>query len=180
MLKQYEEELQKLSERMKKAEEFSKVVPLYAEQIIKQKLTGEERWHTYGDSHKKLYFPWGINRGFYRSGSDRYVSNYRGKHECYLWSTYINTISLYDSHEKYGLDKIPEAIDIFFFDKLNSTFYCTDKQIEPLLEDLNTWYLQAKQKHAEDSLQDRLNKAEAEAKEIAKKIAQLKGEQNDG
>lgn len=60
-----------------------------------------------------------------------------------MWNIYINTVSLYASHKKYGLEDIKNKTPVVFYDDLNSTFYCTDEQVGGLLEALNEWYLYA-------------------------------------
>lgn len=150
MIKQYENEIKELKEKMILAEKFAKVVPIFSENILDNKLSGNEQWHKFGDFYKKVYFPWGVNRGLYKSGTNRNVTNYDGgEYNEYLFNVYINTLSMYDSHNKHDLEKICDSVDVFFYDKCNSTFYVTDENIESLLDELCEWYEKAREKQAE-------------------------------
>lgn len=114
-------------------------------------------------AHIAMAFPWGIGRGLFSQGSRREILNYRKKYHGYLFCLYINTLTLYDRHDKYGLPNIIKA-DYFFFDALNTTFYATDEQIEPLLDDLHEWYLSAMGSAKRDNAKERLEKLTNEIK----------------
>jgi uncharacterized protein YlbG (UPF0298 family) len=45
---------------------------------------------------------------------------------------------------------------------MNSHFYCTDENIEKLLEALNEWKIKAVEQNAKDTLQDKIKKAQEE------------------
>lgn len=163
----YERELDSLRARMLKAMAFAEKVPLFKDHILVNKIAGEEAWTQFGTSYKKIPLRWGINRGLYSSCSRRTVTNYAGDYSEYLWNIYINTITLFDVHEEFGLEEVIADLDLFFYDRFNTTFYATDEQIEPLLEALNDWYIAAAGKLAEyhkqkelESLKRRLAKLE--------------------
>lgn len=144
MREEYQRELEKLKDRMIKAEVFAKKVPIFKNLILDEKISGEEDYLRFDTHYKSIPLGWGINRGLYKRESTRKVTNYdkNDNYNGYLWVIYINTLTLYDNHNKFGLYKATEPLNLFFFDKINSTFYATDEQIEPLLETLNTWYLE--------------------------------------
>jgi len=145
MRKEYLDELAELKLKMEKAELFAEKLPFLSETILRGKITGEEEWLKLADKYKKIYLKWGLNRGYFRSGSRRYVMNYPKDKEYNLplFSVYINTITLFDTHQEFGLYDYLKGVDIFFSDVLNSTFYVTDDNIEAFLEALNTWYCDA-------------------------------------
>lgn len=53
-------------------------------------------------------------------------------------------------------------VDIFFADKLNTTFYVTDENIESFLEALNTWVIAAYEELKTLRLNEQKIKLEAE------------------
>lgn len=174
MRKEYEDELNALKEKMTKAEAFAARVPVLADTILKGKITGEEDHIRLGDHYKKIPLSWGICRSFYRNGGPRYVMNAPKDWEYsrHLFSVYINTINLFDVHQEFGLYDYIKPVDIFFADELNTKFYVTDENIEPLLEALNTWYCDACEKLKAHRLQEEQAKLEKRLEEIKqKKIA---------
>ena len=137
MREEYIKELAELKERMEGAEAFGERLPIFEEAIIKNKYDGTEDWIRFDDHYKGMPFPWGINRGRYKSDSRRTITNYRVEdYDTHLFNIYINPLALYDSHNKHGLRDILNKVDVFFFDTLNTTFYATDDQITPLLDEL--------------------------------------------
>lgn len=167
MIEVYKEELKVLKYKMQKAEKFSKKLPIFSETILDRKLSGDEPWIQFGDGYKNLHCNWGINRGLFESGTNREVTNYSGKpYKEYLFCVYINTLTLYNSHEKFGLEKIQEGIPLFFYDIWNSTFYATDSQIEALLDALCAWYDNTKKQVIEHNKQEQI-------KELQKKLDKL-------
>lgn len=136
--KAYLVELKELKEKMIKAEAWAKKMPLFSENILEKKITGEENFLTYTKQFRDVYFQWGVNRNYY--DDRRTITNYRGIVSGHFWECYINTYNLFDEHIDNGLSDIENEIPLFFFDSMNSTFYATDKQIEKLLETLNEWY----------------------------------------
>ena len=145
MNKEYTKELAKLKKRMMKAESFAKKIPVFKELILQDKITGEEDWNKFGERYKGLHLNWGINRGHYCSETNRTVNNFNKEYDCFLWSIYINTLTLYGEHEKFDLNEIMNNLDLFHYDQMNTIIYATDDQIEPLLEALLKWYLNAKE-----------------------------------
>lgn len=136
--KAYLVELKELKEKMIKAEAWAKKMPLFSENILEKKITGEENFLTYTNQFRDVYFQWGVNRSYY--DDRRTITNYRGIVSGHFWECYINTYNLFDEHIDNGLSNIEYEIPIFFFDSMNSTFYATDEQIENLLIALNEWY----------------------------------------
>lgn len=173
MRKEYVEELKQLEKRMKEAEEFAKKLPFFSEKILNQKLTGNEEWINFGSRYKDIYFNWNINRGLYVSGSRRYVSNYKGKsYSKHLFNIYINTYSMFN-HHAIRVDEVADKCNVFFYDKLNSTFYATDEQIMPLLEELNTWYIGAKKENIKLMAETKRKDAEKKLKEAQELLENL-------
>jgi len=166
----YTKELEDLKEKMLKAEAFAKKLPIFADIILREKLTEDNNNMKFGYKYKDLHLAWGINRNIYASGSNIQPTNYKGKEfRGKLFCIYINTLSIYDSHEKFGLNEVKDSTDVFHYDQSNSTFYVTDEQIEGLLETLVTW-----KKKAITEL-ELFNKA-AKIKELSEQLEKLKGE----
>lgn len=166
MRKEYVQELADLKTKMQKAEKFAEKLPIFADLILAGKITGEEDYLKLGSRYKQIYLNWGITRGFYKKGTSREIMNYRGDdYHGYFFSIYINTCSLFDGHNNFGLYDMMKDADIFFIDYSNSTFYVTDENIESFLEALNTWYIQAAEENKKLRALERLEKAQ---KEVAK------------
>ena len=143
LIKEYEDEIERTKEIMLKAQTFAEKLPVFSKQIIEGKITGESYWIDFGKSYKKLYLGWGIKRGYYKNGGDRQITNCRARYDGFYFSIYVNCYSLFDVHQDFGLVEATKKLDVFFFDYMNSTFYVTDENIEPLLETLNEWCIQA-------------------------------------
>ncbi len=172
MRKEYEDELNALKEKMDKAEAFAARVPVLSDTILNSKITGEEDHIKIGDRYKKIRLSWGICRSFYRNGGPRYVMNLPKDREysLHLFSIYINTIDLFDTHQEFDLYEYVKPVDLFFADKLNTTFYVTDEHIEPLLDALNTWYCDAAEKLKRHRLQEQEEKLKRQLEETQKQL----------
>lgn len=175
MRKEYEDELKALKEKMQKAENHAKNVPMFAEKILKEKITGEENWLKYIDSYKHVRTFNGVSRGFFQTDTPRRMTNNEEYHEGYFWTTYINTLCEYNSHANYGLEKIHKNIPVYYYDRLNATFYCTDEQIEGLLEALEEWKVNAVEQAKRDRIDEDIREAEEEIKKANEKLSKLKG-----
>lgn len=141
MIEEYKKELEDLEKQMINAEKFAEKLPIFSSDILCGKLQSDANYIKLGSTYKTVYFGWGIKRGLYKTGTNRTVTNYKNdNYEEFLFNIYINTLSMYDSHENLGLDEICKNTPVFFYDCLNSTFYATDDQIVDLLEALVTWY----------------------------------------
>lgn len=168
LIKQYGDELGALKSNMLMAQSFASRLRVFAEHIIEYKVTGEEHWHCFGKSYKNIYLQWGINRGYFKSGTSRYITNYEGEHSGFYFQIYVNCYAIFDEHQEFGLYEVTKGLDIFFIDRMNSTFYVTDENIEPLLETLNTWCIDAFEKLKVYRAQERIARLE---KELAKSKA---------
>lgn len=168
MIKQYEDELKALKIKMAGAEKFAEKIPCFRDFIIKNKIDGTEDFQKFASYYKEIPFGWGLSRARYISGTPRSISNYRDKHDKYLFNIYINTYSLFYEHEDFGLDRVLEESTVFFFDKYNTTFYVEDEHIEGFLEALNKWYVEAVEKLKQ-------YRANEEIRELEEKLARLKG-----
>lgn len=169
MLEQYEKELKELKEKMLRAETFAEKVPCFRDFILKNKITGTEDFVCFATYYKKVSFAWGLHRSRYISGTSRNITNYQRKHDKYLFSVYINPLTLFGEHEYFGLEKVLEESTVFFFDRLNTTFYVEDEHIEGFLEALNNWYISA----VEELKQYRVDK---EIEELKNRLSKLTGE----
>lgn len=143
MIQRYEDELKELKKKMLGAEKFAEKVPLFRQFILDNKIDGTEGCVKFASSYKRIYFHWGLHRARFKSGTCRTITSYKGEYDKHLFMVYINTLSLYDSHEKFGLEKVLEKSTVFFFDELNTTFYVEDEHIDGFLEALNDWYIEA-------------------------------------
>lgn len=166
------EKLGLMKSNMEKAEKFAKRCPIFAKKILKEILTGEETCVKYADSYKKVVTFDGIKRCRFISNTTRRIMNYEEKHDVYLFTVYINVLGEYKSLSLYGLDEIHEKTPVFFYDKLNRTFYCTDEQIGDLLEALNDWKTKAVIQARRDDREERIEKLKLE-------IEKIKGEEDE-
>ena len=145
-------------------EKFAEKIPVFRQFILDNKLNGTEDAVQFAGSYKRIYFHWGLHRARFRSGTNRTITNYKGDHDKHLFMVYINTLSLYGSHAKLGLEKVLKKSTVFFFDKLNTTFYVEDEHIEGFLEALNDWYIEAivrlEQHKKEEEISDGLDAIE--------------------
>jgi hypothetical protein len=172
MLEQYEKELKELKEKMISAEKFAEKIPCFRDFILKNKITGIEDYTNFASYYKKIRFDWGLGRARYISGTDRNITNCQRKHDKYLFSVYINPLTLFGEHEYFGLERVLEKSTVFFFDKLNHTFYVEDEHIEGFLEALNNWYVDA----VEELKRYKANK---EIEELKSRLLKLIGGEED-
>lgn len=172
MLEQYEKELKELKEKMTGAEAFAEKVPCFRDFIITNKIDGTEDSVCFATCYKKVSFAWGLHRSRYISGTSRNITNYQRKHDKYLFSVYINPLTLFNEHEYFGLEKVLEESNVFFFDRLNTTFYVEDEHIEGFLESLNNWYVNA----VEELKRYKANK---EIEELKSRLFKLTGGKED-
>ena len=172
MIKQYEDELKALKIKMVGAEKFAEKIPVFRQFILDNKLDGTEDSVKFASSYKRIYFHWGLHRARFRSGTIRTITNYKGDYDKHLFRFYINTLSLYDSHEKFGLEKVLDKSTVFFSDEMNTTFYVEDEHIEGFLEALNDWYV---------GVIANLDqyKRDEEIRELEERLAVLKGVKNE-
>lgn len=169
--KEYQERLDSLRDKMEKAQMFSEYLPAFSRQILNMMVSGEERHINFGERYKDLYLAWGINRIFFGKDDNTSITNYRGeKPNKHLFTVYVNTLTMYDSHEKYGIEDVENQTDVFFFDRTNTTFYATDNQIVALLDTLNDWYLKAAEQEDKKRKQENLRKAEAEFERAKREV----------
>jgi len=172
MRQDYRNKLRDMRIRMEKAELFAERSPVFAEQILESLLTGEETWQRFYKKDSALLA--GIGRGHYVFGTSRCVMNCSKKHDVYLFEIYVNSLTEYSSMKEYGLCDIPETVPVFFYDKINSTFYCTDEQIDTLLEALNTWKINAVHQSKKDRSGADIQEVEKEIAKLQDKLATLK------
>lgn len=144
MIKQYLDELKTMKEKMEKAEKLANKLPLFKEKILENKITGEDYYVKLADRYKEISLAWGINRGFYESGTKKTMTNCREAYSGYFFNVYINSLSLFNEHNNFGLSESMVDVDVFFFDTMNTTFYITDENISDFLEALNDWYIKAR------------------------------------
>jgi hypothetical protein len=164
----YKKELAELKKKMEKAELFAAKFPFLEKAIIEHKWTGEETHSKLTDTYKDMYFGWGLYRTFYTyESSKENITNYRGEpYQGYLNHVYINTLSQYDCHENFGIEDICKKVPVFFFDYLNTRFYVEDAHLESFLNELNSWYLSAKEQAV-------IFKKESKRQQLEKQLAEL-------
>jgi hypothetical protein len=163
MREEYKKEIEKLTIQLEKAEKFAQKLPIFERYIIENKVSGEEDSMSFGICYKEIPLNWGIYRLSFKEDSGRTVANYYGKElPCFLFSIYINIYDLFGHNNKFRVYDIAEKIPLFFYDVLNSTFYATDDQITNLLEELNAWYLLAKEENIIFLAEQRLKEAKKE------------------
>lgn len=169
-MEDYEREIQDLKEKMEKAKEFAGMLPIFADEILSRKLD-KNFTGTISKKYKDIYLSWGINRYFYEDNKNITNCDKEIK-DTYLFNIYINSLSLYDSHENYGLKDL--NVPCFFFDRLNTTFYIEEKDIETALEMLNNWYNQSKKIAFKHSLLDEKEKLKKRLENIENQLLNLK------
>jgi hypothetical protein len=154
--------------KLNNSEEFASKVYCFKRYIFAKGWSGNEKNISFGDKYKQIPLKWGIRRNLYVDSGNIY--NY-GKSiiNKYLFKIYINTYDLYDLHDDFGLDEINVKEKIFFYDKINSTFYVEDEHISWFLDTLNEWYLQAKEKAKTAHLENRI---EAKKRELERLYAE--------
>ena len=181
MIERYKKELTELKDRMKKAESFAKKIPLFEEIILERKLTGDEEHIYFSDSYRGMPLRWGVRRALFKKGSNRIMTNYEfhtdqsHPESIYLFYIYVNTVNLFDSHEKFGLSEITKRVDVFYFDKCNSGFYIKDNHIEPFLEALNEWYKKARKEVVDHRVRLEIEETERKLQKLKQK-AKIKKE----
>lgn len=159
LLKKLEDYKKKLYE----VEQFAKKIPVFADQIIDRELTDDSE-NDFGSTYKDIYLAWGIKRWkYYNVERGCLPEPLNGSY----FEIYVNICSLFGDYFNLGVE---EAVKPYYayYDKVNSTFYIEDKDIENALEALNKWYLEAKPKAVE-------LKKEIEIAKLEKKINELKG-----
>ena len=178
MREEYVKELEELKVKMGKAEKFAKKIPVFEKLILERKLTGEEGFIDFGYWYKRTPYNWGIKRGFFKDGAHRTVTNMSktNKYSEYLFFLYFNTLSLYDSHESYGLEELEKSESVFFFDYLNSTFYIKDQHIEEFLEMANDWYLKALESHKEEGRKKEIKALKTKLEQLQNITTQVESE----
>lgn len=154
--------LEELQLKMFKAEGWAEKMPLFEKRIIELKLNGEEVYQSYGERYKRIPLSWGINRGWTESGTGRNMTNNTKKHKGYFWIIYINCVNLFNGNNNYGLEELLKTIPVYYFDKLNTTLYVKDEEVERLLELLNDWYIKSIEKANEETLAEKKKKLERE------------------
>ena len=171
MRQDYRNKLRYMRIKMEKAELFAERSPVFAEQILELLLTGEEIWQRFYKKDSALLA--GIGRGHYVFGTSRCVMNCTEEYDVYLFAIYVNSLTEYSSIKEYGLCDIPETVPVFFYDKINSTFYCTDEQVSLLLEALNTWKINAVYQAKKDRSGADIQKLEEKIAELQAKLKEL-------
>jgi hypothetical protein len=172
MRKEYIDELNLLKEKMIKAENFAEKIPVFSDVILENKYNSDETYIQFGKNYKKMYLAWGINRGHCNKNSMRTITNCKEEYDGYFFIVYINTLTLYDLHENFGLFESFDDVDIFFVDRINSTFYITDENIGNFLVALYEWYNRA-------ISEARRYKCKQELLELEKKRQGLEEQLND-
>ena len=167
MNKEYEKELKDLKEKMVGAEKLAEKFPCFKDYILKNKLTENNGFLSFGKVYKKLCLNWGIIRMIFDSNSNVNITNYKGKYSNKrLFKLYFNSLSLYDSNNDYGLDKLAKEDGVFFFDDLNTEFYIEEQYIGQFLDKANDWFIKAVKELKEERLKIRKKELEKELKAL--------------
>jgi hypothetical protein len=163
--KEYESELDALRVKMLKAQSFAEKIPAFANFILDNKLTEDQSFINWGCRYKDLWLGHDIYRHIY-SGGDVPL-NYKGTYEGALTRIYINSYTLFDTNDHFGLELIAHSENCFWHDELNAIFYATDDKLEGLMNDICDWYQTASQQaverrkaHEIDALKARLARLE--------------------
>jgi len=163
----YKQELKAIEREMIAAASFAEKLPIFADVIMRDKLNGTEEYRVYTTRYKDIPLVWGVIRSFHATCGSRTIINR------YLFSIHVNTISLYDLNDDFGLYEALKDVDIFFADTSKSTFYVTDENIESFLEALNSWYLVASKKAKKVYLQNELKRAQKDVEKYTKLLEEM-------
>jgi hypothetical protein len=169
MREEYQKELDELKAKMEAAEELAEQLPYFKDLILREKL-GVGSVHL-GKVYKGLYLDCGINRNKYNSEEGKNLRNYEGDFKGELWSIYINTLSIYDSHEKYGLGKLVK--EVFYYDVINTAFYAKTDELMSLLDALVEWKKEAMVQLKADTAIEELKNIEKREIELSQKKGRL-------
>lgn len=155
----FKEELKLTIDKMVQSEKFAEKIPCLKEFIIKRKLNSAFEG-VITDRYKSEFFPWNLCRNLYKG--ERKPTNYENEFEnpMYLFSLYINTLSIYDLHDKFGMEELAKFC--FYFDYSNSTFYVEDSKIKEFLEAYLVWVKQAKEKAKIKIRENKINELKKE------------------
>ena len=140
----YEKELSDLKIKMEKAELFAEKLPFFKDIILSMKLTAEDDNVKLGNRYKGMPLDWDIRRFYYCSKSKPFMTNNNGDYCGYFFNIYINSLSMFNVHENFDLFQSISKSNYFYYDRLNTTFYISDDNIECFLEELLTWYNKAR------------------------------------
>ena len=159
-------ELKKIKDDYSKVTSLAKALPLFAESIISQKITGDS-YHKFTERYKTLPLAWGIC--LQKNKPTNYPEGKEHPKEG-LICVYINCMNLFkDDLYYFSNSKLNEAVSgikVHFFDNLNSTFYFKFDELEEGLEKLHLWYTEVKSlAHAEFKRQKKLE-LEKQLKEL--------------
>lgn len=163
----YEKELSDLKSKMEKAEAFAEKLPAFRDIILSRKITADDGCVTLGDRYKSMPLSWEIRRFYYCSKSKPNMTNNTGEYCGHFFNIYINSISMFGVHENFDLYQSIDKENYFYYDRLNTTFYIKDEDLENFLEELFFWY-----KKAKNSVDD-YNKNKRR-KELEKELENLK------
>jgi hypothetical protein len=120
-------------------------VPVCADYIIENNVKKVEGYYQkIADRYKSLNLPWGIMRTSYSNNFKPTNFTQEIVEDKILCNIYINTYPLLNTNNKFGLDDLRDLV--FYYDKVNNTFYATDEELPVFLEALHDWYLKTKEK----------------------------------
>jgi len=166
---EYDEKVKKF----KLSKEFAEKLGIFQEQIINNQITGEENFINFGNYYQKMPFCSPIRRFFYKDNTNVTNSKIEFKDK-YLFHIYINTLTCYNSHEEYGLEDITKLTNVFFYDKINSTFYIEDEYIKDFFDKLLNWYKDAFKKARIQNIEDYIRKHRKDIVDLETQLNELK------
>ncbi len=178
------QELNEMRKKLESTHAFAKRLPEFGETILSKKFTGDESHICFGKQYRELWLSWGINRNHYKTDSRCTITNYDYRvgevYDVHLFCIYINTYSLFDEQEQFGLKEATQDLDLFFFDKLNTNFYATDEQIIPLLNALDEWYIKARSEVDLYRAKKNVVEVEKQLKKAKENLAKLEAKKGNG
>lgn len=151
--------------KKKKVTEFAELLPVFADIIIRDEITGSS-YCRLGERFGKLPLDWGIN--WQTTKPTNYPDDY--PEFTGAINVYINSYSLFgDKCAAFGrkeLKAIIGKIKVFFFDHWNTTFYFKPDEVEEGLKTLEAWYVQTCEGVGEYLKQERKKELEAELSKL--------------
>ena len=169
-----EEKMNEMIENQNKAWDFAEKLPCFKDIILSKNYSGEETNINLGRNLGDWRCAWDVYRRFV----DYEPTNYeKGIPNKFLSEIYINSVSIYDRYENYGLEKIGYSDDVFYYDKINSRLYIEDEHVCAVIVKINEWVKQASSKAHRDDLLDRQKELKLELKEVREQLK--KGETHE-
>ncbi len=143
--------------RMLKAEEFAKRLPLFKDFILRNKIDNKNMVAQLGEKVLDVYLGQAIRLYNYSETNSGTPTNYSGKPiEVPLIVFYINRYSMFGDD---FYDEITKELDesvkdlLYFYDSINSKYFVTKENLGEFCDKLSIWYNNALKKNKQYSIE---------------------------